>query len=332
MMLNSLYDKDQVYYSELDNFCFESCVRQVLEGNSKHNVSVILNYSMGFILYEDRNHIMIESEQDYSSILPTYSEYFHYYEESRVDYDKVWKENVLCLEKGNALIVGVDTFYLPYLPYFKKSHGKHAIIIAGYDKEKEEVYVIDWFSQWKYKGKFSASILHESRENFDYGVKRMYPWAYLDPLTNELDLKVAIAENICLTIKQYYTKGKELQGIFALEHIYNKLIKQQDNYHELKEYFSQLSVQLKYVASRKNMFSLFLKEASYICESETITRCYQLLLVDAKYWKRLLFLLMRGTFRVETSITQIIEQLAEIIKVEYSIRNELVDYYDSCIG
>lgn len=317
-----IFETELIYHKEYDFFCFDSCVRQIIESYGNPHLYFIMNYSIGLEIVRERGDFQIITEKDYDCLLPEYLSRFHFYNGYNTGREQIWKDNKRVIQEGYPIIVDVDTYYLPYLPYFKKSHGKHAVIIAGYDDDM--VTIIDWFSTWLFKGRINSQQLWDARLPYNRSAING-SWAYLEKFDQKvLDVSYLIRRNIEITLNQYCTQGESIRGINALEEIIFILEKERDcDLISLKWFISYLSRELHITAMRKSLFVLFLKSAYNITGEKMIFDCLNNMTINVQIWTKLIYQLMIGSYKPEMCFFRIIYLIHEIIKLETKVMFQL---------
>jgi hypothetical protein len=68
------------------------------------------------------------------------------------------------LDQNTPLIVTLDLYFLPYLPFSeRKFHNTHFLIVTGYDSDSNHAFIIDSFAG--YQGNLSLDILCRARQS-----------------------------------------------------------------------------------------------------------------------------------------------------------------------
>lgn len=273
MIFEDLYNFNYFENDLYDAFCMQSCVKNVLDFWGYKNSFSFLNATLMLELHESKNSNMgfdILYDLSYHSVL-------HFCSENIVD---EWKdcsetENVLCenmlaLAKGVIPIVQVDSYYLPYLPYYKKSHGAHSIILCGSDNYSN-IYVVDWMKPWFFKGKISRREFLQARESnneYDNGPFSGYPisnkWIGIRNIKWDMPLYNALSITIKESILNFYeknSKDKVFSGLNALKWLYNRMMTNEDDigmfcqyiYDKLYFYYKKHLLLLNYLKSIQNV-------------------------------------------------------------------------------
>ena len=205
-----------------DTFCFQNCLKILLGGLGIENAEYYINKSMSFIVnrldtfeldYEFGIHARSLLPQFDNKVVRLIPEY---------DYKRVFEENIKYVHEHDPIIVGVDTYYLSYLPYYLKSHGKHAIILTGYNENDHKVEIVDWMEPWYYKGYISDEEFlnaRNSQNESDGGMFAGSPvnnnWTkVIDKNGWDATLSQIIRYTIELSLVQYY-HPKKLNDVFC---------------------------------------------------------------------------------------------------------------------
>lgn len=335
-MILDIYTHKQSFYEEYDTFCYQNCIRQILEYYNISHSNFYINTSLSFLIEINGENSYRIINEDVRGLIPTYKDCAKRIYPINKNGNLVWQENLEKLKKGIPLIVGVDSYYLPYLPYYKKSHGIHTVILTGYTEETNEVSIIDWFEPWFFKGNVRLDIFIEARNSkneYDGGVFSGYPvynnWAELEISGLNGRIDKLIDENIENSIHQYfrkYSKPNEKNGIHAWEYILNVLkeIKNNDYEHQ-KNFLKKLHVDIFKQLKRKYLFNRFLKDAYEEIDNKVILNLISNFDEIVAEWEILQSIAVKGTFKVRNDTFERLElRLERVIFLEKEIYKKLI--------
>lgn len=158
-----MFDEEQIYYDAYETFCYQNCIRQILEYYKVEDAFMYINACLSIIL-EVKNEGMyrVRFGKNAYGLMPSVSQNMFRVKDNRESY-LVWKDNLEYIKRDYPVIVSVDSYYLNHLPFYRKSHGSHCMIAVG--EEKNMPVVIDWNAPWYYKGKVDLGEFLEARDS-----------------------------------------------------------------------------------------------------------------------------------------------------------------------
>ena len=327
-----IFEQEQKYYKEYDTFCYQNSVRQVLEYMKVENAFSYINASLTLVLEFDENgDFTIHFDEDAYGVLPLASKLV-YRENDYRDIHVIWEENKKMIKSGVPIIVTTDSYYVPYLPFFQKSHGRHCFIVAGYNEANNNPIVIDWIEPWCYKGETDLKAFNESRQSENQsdggvfsGLEIDNNWSYIkEDGWDKLDAKAAVRELLEISYTQYSREDTEYKkhGISALKTIVD-LVEDIRKYEveDRKKKMRYLYSQLYWTIKRKCFFSFYIKQS---IENQLLSTEY--LVLAEKYqelydkWEKFInFLLKHSFLGKDQSIDKIKEKLNELIEEEIEL-------------
>ncbi|MBO4864001.1 MAG: hypothetical protein J5517_06530 [Eubacterium sp.] len=308
--MNEYYLNLKKEYNKIYNtFCYQNCLNILLGGLNIENPEYYINKSMSLIVHKtDGFDLDIEFGIYARSLLPKYdSKVIRLFPES--DYLTVFNENIDYIQQHDPIIVGVDSFHLSYLPYFHKSHGRHTIIMTGYDKVKSEVEIVDWMEPWFYRGYIpvdeflnARNSLNESDGGMFAGNPVMNNWAkVIDKNGWDASLDEIIKYTLDLSLQQYYfaeNHNDAYYGINALEYIKDMINYLEDQPVDIQSmYLDKLHKGFFRINRRREFWKYFLSSI-HICEGFenpdlVIQKLDELIDYSEKYIYRLIKSIMR---------------------------------------
>ena len=334
-MVLDYFNKPKTYYSGFESFCYQNCLRLLLEGSDISYASLYLNASLSLIIKYDEveNKLNFMQHENIRSLIPDYLNRVekHYYK-SNADAEKIFLENIRLIRNKNIpIITGVDVFYLPYTPYYHKNHGTHTLLLCGYEEPQKWVYVVDWYEPWFYNGiidKTEFLLARNSVSPYDGSIYSGEPilnnWAEVDIDGFNSDPTDLLKENIKLCLKQYFDEDKDLiVGIQALKILKNYL-SCNDNTQEM---YIELHKQLYIFLKRYKFFKQYLDIYGKHRPDKAIFELSFMMSNTIKIWDYLLMLVLKLSV-VESKITKhkIIINLGLIIDNEINFRERLLKF------
>lgn len=218
---------EQKYVDAFDSFCFQNSVLNVLKNYKIQNAIDYLNLGLSLTVVINRKcHFQYTTWKD--SLLPEFSKKLELHFEKNESIDNVTNKNMELVKNGYPLILSCDTFYLPYTPYFYRSHGNHTLIMYGVNDEGNQVKISDCFHTWNYNDYIDIDIINRARQSkneFDEGMFSGEPielgWAKLERYGWKEERKSLILWNLNIYLSNYYAKrvGKYRYGKDALTEV-----------------------------------------------------------------------------------------------------------------
>lgn len=338
-MLLDIYNEDQSAYSEYETFCYQNNVRQILEYMKVKNAFAFINASLSFeVRKENESDLYISSKAGSNTLIPMVKDLIFRKNDER-NIEDVWKDNIKMIESGYPLVITTDSFYIPYLQFYKKSHGRHCFIAAGFNENNLDPYVVDVCESWSHKGEMDLNDFYAARSSineFDGGVFSGVPirnnWAYIKKDGwDGFDSHDAVREVLKITYEQYNNASVDcLDGINAMKEVLKwlDLLKTVD-IEERKNKIRDLYDQLFWTIKRKNLFSFYVRKA---IEEDLLPKEYMVIADKSKElfenWDMFSkFILKHSFIGKEQSIDKIKEKLCEIMVSE----EELITLISGCI-
>ena len=253
--INEIYSKQLGKYDGYESFCYQNCLRILLENRYGLDALLLLN-TVPTIEFENNNKLFWGEKDGFRSLLPSVDQYIErtYYNEN-IDGNQVCNDNLKYIYKNEKpIIVGVDPYYLPYTSNYRCKHASHTIILCGYDLKKGNVYIIDWYKTWYYKGKLDIKTFIKARNSknekdssFYSGTPICNNWATIKKIPNISEDKL-FGETVKLAKSYYYNFSEEgiISALFSLQGCI-KLLEDESKYNDL--YFGMYTLH-----NRKKIF------------------------------------------------------------------------------
>ena len=329
-MLSPMYNEEQRYYDEYETFCYQNCLRQVLEYYKVKCAYLYINASLSIVYKEiDQDDFDISIDEEAYGVLPSFGSKVIRKSDDR-DNRVIWDENTSYIEKDYPIIVTVDSYYLKHLPFYEKSHGRHCMVVVG--EVEDNAIVVDWQAPWFYKGKVDLEELFAARNSQNEADGGVFSgnaiknnWAYIEKEGWEAEPSQLVKEIIEVT-KHQYTKFIENDTFYCI-----------DAYKKIKEYFGRLIEYdvterkkriknmynaLYWPVRKRNFFNFYIKRAidDKVLSSDNIgVYDYSVQLFDD--WTLFLnFVLKHSFIGKDSSIEKIVAELDKLIDKEETFK------------
>jgi hypothetical protein len=342
-MLLNIFNTKPSYYKEYESFCFQNCLRQVLEYYGVENAALYINSALSFVLESNNsypNGFKIKYNEHSCSTLPKYGDKVRrlYYDDDKNGED-VWIINKQKIDEGIPIITGVDVFYLPYQTYYNNSHGIHTLILCGYSELEDFINIIDWYEPWFFKGVINKKEFISARSSTNPQGEGVYSgtpirnnWAEIDTYGWESNPVELIYQTIDLSIEQYYNNAfvddqNVMQGINAIKRLYeivleNKVKIPEERSKFLKDLHNTLFVALK----RQKLFKLYLElSTQWVKINSIISAINQMKEVIEKWDLILMYILKASISKLDGTYDKVLNNMIENISFEEKIYDILVN-------
>lgn len=220
--INKIYEMEMEYFNGYESFCYQNCLRILLQGLNYKHPELYINAARTLRIGEENSTPYFCPHQNMRGLLPSiYDNVVRTYEEDGAE--EVWRKNMAFLcERDEPIVVGVDTYHLMYASNYKKNHAKHTMILCGYDLKKGEVYVIDWYAPWFYRGKVNIKDFLRARSSINEKDGTIYSgrainnnWAYINKFEPR-EPKVLLSEVINTSMKYFFLTSGEHEGVGSI--------------------------------------------------------------------------------------------------------------------
>lgn len=333
--ISSFMDHEIKTLSGIESFCYQNCQRILLEAMGVQHSVLFLNASLSFRFRPETGELFLD--ENIRSLLPSLLGHV-----SRTYYPKgtnameVFEENLSYMAEHNMpIIVGVDSYYLPYASNYQKNHAKHTLLLCGFDAGTELVYVIDWYPNWYYKGTVPLTLFLQARasENEDDGT--IYSgksiennWAIIEGITNRKP-RLLLRELLEVTEKEYYNdsaSGRDyLSGPTAIE----SLAKYVGDIEQGEE-FRRIHKPIKVMMKRYDFFRQYLECYDEQGNQEVIKQLIRRLEEESEEWDRVTMLTVKASMSLSTRVKEKIGQCFErIILLESEIKKSIEQLKES---
>lgn len=329
--VHDFYYTDLDYFEGYESFCYQNCLRLLLKSFGIKDSWAYINASMS-LLYKDKE---LLQHSGIRSLLPEFSQFVQriYYDDT-VNAEDVFKDNMNFVLKNNMpIIVGADTYYLNYASNYMKNHAIHTLILCGYDSVTDDVYIIDWYAPWFFKGTIKkADFLkaRQSKNEYDGSIYSGSPirnnWAYIKKDIMEKNKKKLLDTVIKLSFEQCYNPSNSVDeaftGIEALKKLSEDVSK--GGYLDYEAIFHQFYGMIK----RHSFFKQYLVNYSNSEKDYSITAVIESLNNTISMMKIVSMLLLKQSKSSSTRNSErIIKNMSILICNEEIVRNQLCLYF-----
>lgn len=322
--INEIYNMKLIYYDGYESFCYQNCLRILLQSMGYKHPELYINAAMTLCLQKKTGGISFEFHDEMRGLLPSFhSNIVRIYEKD--DAYLMWEKNRSYLsERHEPIIVGVDTYYLPYASNYQKNHAKHTLILCGYDLMEDVVYVIDWYPTWFYRGKVKLVDFLKARSSRNESDGSIYSgspiennWAYINRF-EACTSEELMREFLKTSVEKFFSPICEEEGIEAIGKMCNEL-KGDCNIDFNSSYRSVFAT-----VRRVSFFTQYLKIYNY-CYGEIIFKTLFERLNETKGdWEMLQFLFMKQLWsKKEANLIKIAKHMESIYQKEKEIGEEL---------
>jgi hypothetical protein len=269
------------YEKEYEYFCIKNCIKQILTFCGVHVPIFYINCSLGWQISfsENAKHgYSFQTGTLFSNLILSHEQQIKDYSMKDYDLQSAWENNQLKINQGHPIIVLVDTFYLPYTPYYKTKHSVHSIILCGYTAKTNEFDVIDWYAPWFFKGTVSKTVIEEARLSniSDDGVLGNtcidFTWFELQDMNWQND-NIVYRQNFKCNLDRFFdsssegsiTKGNSV--LYELCDVLEKNINSNDDKSVSADFLKDFHSQLFFVPYNKNLFKCYIQHLmQYDCD------------------------------------------------------------------
>lgn len=329
-----IYYQNQVFYDPFQYFCYKNCYLNILRYYNVKNPEFYIDYSLDWIVLKNDDFnfgfdFQLGSAHD--NLVPPFDNKLLKFDKTIKPCDEIWNLDVDNLNKDIPVVVAVDVYYLKFTPYYYKKHSIHSIIIAGYEKENDIIYVIDWYPPWCFKGEITKNELDLARNSLNEhdGILSGIPINYESIVITrggfcEDEIKL-IKEQINSTLGKFYldksknniTKG-EYHGYQAINEISVFL---EDNMSldssERIKFLENIYEKLYFVCSKKKLFYWFLERVEDEYPIISVEKTLDSLESTMKLWKTLQSLIIKCTIKnTDAAYEKILITMEQVIQEE----------------
>ncbi|WP_370750699.1 hypothetical protein [Eubacterium sp.] len=296
--IHDIYNKKIEHYEGYESFCYQNCQRIILEYIYGSKAVLFIN-TVPSIEIEVGDKLKLRGKSDFRSLLPSINKYAKRIYYTTVESVKdIFKRNIKFIYENNSpIIVGADTYFLPYTANYKKSHAKHTLILCGFDLTRNVVYVIDWYSPWFYKGEVDIETFLQARNSKNEKDDSYYSgspiennWAYIEKIPQYSADKL-FDETIKLSKKFYFNNSDN--GVIAALSLLLKHISVMENETDYNRVFYYMYTLL----NRKKIFLQYIEYYSNLKQLDRNIEFIAQLKKNVANWDVIVILLLKQSKR-----------------------------------
>lgn len=322
--INEIYDMELTYYDGYESFCYQNCLRILLQAMGYKYPELYINAAMTLRLQEKTEGICFEFHNEMRGLLSNFDlNVVRTYEKENANV--IWEKNRTYLsERNEPIIVGVDTYYLPYASNYRKNHAKHTLILCGYDLTEDVVYVIDWYPTWFYRGKVKMDDFLKARSSRNESDGTLYSgspiqnnWASINRFETCTPEEL-MREFLKISVEKFFSPICEKEGIEAIDEMCNQL---------------QNSYCIDFNSSYRSVFSIVRRISFFIQYLKIYNNSYEEIISKTLFerlnetkddWEMLQFLFMKQLrSKKEANLIKISNHMESIYQKEKKIGEEL---------
>ncbi len=333
--IHEIFYKDLNFLDGYESFCYQNCQRLLLESQGLKYPELYINTALSFS-YNIKNDD-IYSVYGSRSLLPSLETNVKrlYFDDKLDMVTEVFMQNLEYIDKNELpIIVGVDTFFLEYAINYQKNHAIHTLIMCGYDLDKSEIYVIDWYKPWLFKGTVKLEDFLKARNSLNPFDGTMFSgepirnnWAFIDSLT-PLSADQLFKELIKISIHNYYEKDENdyiFKGIEALRSVKDRLLSSEDINLFKDFYFKLLKISKRYKLFKESLLS-YRNLSQNNKEIELLEETLKTLQDSINFWDILLMVILKGSMKLSDKTKErLINNFNSLIENEEKLKTNLYD-------
>lgn len=320
-----LYNSEPFFFAGFETFCYQNCQRLLLGTQGIKCPEIYINSALSLDFHLGSNEII--SGKNCRSLLPSYlgSVKRFYYESA--DASEIFNENIkYMVENDSPVIVGIDSYYLPYASNYMKNHARHTLILCGYDLEKSEVNVIDWYPPWFYKGKVPMESFISGRQSGNPYDGTLFSgknignnWAYIERIEQKPPQN--LLQELFSTVKENYYDDKNEADVY---HGINAIVKIREHVNMLQdaEAFTKLYKKLNVATKRYKLFKQCLECYLQWNTHEGLSECVENAERVIKEWDIVIMLILKtGRLKNEKNVQRLNSKIDELIDAEIKLKD-----------
>lgn len=330
-MQNYVHDffyNDLDYYEGYESFCYQNCLRLLLKAMGISNPWSYINASMSLI-YKDKEFLQ---HKNIRGLLPEYSNFVkRIYYDDIISAEDVFRANINFIVKNKKpIIVGVDTYYLKYASNYMKNHAIHTLIMCGYDSLTDDVYVVDWYAPWFFKGAVKKEDFvkaRNSKNEYDGTIYSGTPiknnWAYVENILSLKNPENLLYTALKLSFNQYYS-GLDNVGILGVNAL--KCFKEDINTIDSIN-FGKIYYQFYTAIKRHSFFKQYLENHLDYCNNDIVLEIVDLTSKSIATLEIISMLLLKQSKLITIRTSERIIKNLEIVIENETIINRLIMSY-----
>lgn len=314
----------------IESFCYQNCLRIVLQLQGIKNSELYLNAAISFG-FDQRRELLL-TRQHIRSLIPQFSDLVkrkEYFDEQSAE--KIFRENIEYIKKNNtAIIVGVDTYYLEYATNYLKNHARHTVVLCGYDSVNRKVKIIDWYPPWYFIGDISLEAFMNARASQNESDGTIYSgkpinnnWAKVEliPQKSEKELLMGLLADMVLKLNSDENSKEIVYGIDAMKE-FGRFIEKTSDSKKLQDTYKKLIV----ITKRYNFFRMYM---SHFDNIDIVRNIILNLDYQIDEWDRVSMLILKASISYSSKIKDKINiRLNNLIENEKELNCNIMQLYN----
>lgn len=327
--INKIFYNDFIFYPGFETFCYQNCQRILLEAQGIVHSELYINAALSLVYNKATNDIF--TRDGIRTLLPSYQGKVKrfFYKSTEKKTKEVFFNNIEFMKKNDrAIIVGIDSYYLKYVTNYRKNHARHTLILCGFDLDKKEVYVIDWYPDWYYKGIVPIEdflVGRESENPYDgtmfSGSSIENNWAYISDI-GSAEPKVLIKELLDIILKEYYANDSCIGILYGIKAL--KALKEYIKGMGIADEFMSLYRKLNHISKRNMLFCQYLECYENITNIDELYECIKISKKIVDDWNIILMLFLKCSKAFSDKIRGKLLQRYEILIEDEEERKQLL--------
>lgn len=326
--MNDFLLHDIGFMPGIESFCYQNCLRIILGLQGIENPELHLNSTLS--LNFDISKGQIDLDGNIRKLLPSEDNCVirKYYDSDYSAHD-VFEENIKYITEHNSpIIVGVDSFFLPYATNAGINHARHTLILCGWNEKTKEVDIIDWYPPWYFKGSIGLTdflLARTSKNEYDgsiySGVMIGNNWAVVEGVKqrNRMDL---LSELLDTVNQKYYKERNEkiLYGPEAIEAMKGMLM----TCSEASQY-DDLHKRLWNIEKRYRFFAGYLECVGKDIFYDEIEKIVYFANSEADEWDKMLMLSAKGRISPSDKVRdKFLMRIDKVLSVDHSLKKYIL--------
>lgn len=331
--IHEIFNSQPVFLEGFETFCYQNCQRLLLKAQGVEYPELYINAALFMDFNADDGEVL--KGKDMRSLLPSYIKNVKRFFDESASAGDIFNENIRYMtENDSPVIVGIDSYYLPYASNYMKNHARHTLILCGFDLKSKEVSVIDWYPPWFYKGKVPLAEFLAGRQSGNPDDGTLFSgksignnWAYIERF--EQDRPKKLLKELFSTVKDNYYDCTDSGGIYhgtaAVVRIKEYLNSLQDS-----DKFASLYKQLNIASRRYRLFKQYLECYLQADTYEGIAECVECAGKVAENWDIVLMLILKtGRLKSEKNVQRLNLKMNELLYAEEQLKSNIFNIYES---
>lgn len=294
---HSILNEDILKLPGFESFCYQNCQRILLQAMGVKYPELYINATLSLNFNTKSGVVGMGSR--IRSLLPSVDKYVFRTEYETESAEEIFSENKAFIIKNKIpVIVGADTFYLPYASNYMKNHARHTLLLCGFDESADNVSIVDWYPDWYFKGTVPTKLFLKSRGSdnpYDgtifSGCAIKNNCAYIERF-EEKNPSVLIRELLSVMRSEYYSAPTDsiVYGIDAVVAIQSRIMDEND-----AVFFKSLHKKINITSKRYKFFRQYILSASKVmnlADFESSVICLDNVIND---WDIILMLLLKAS-------------------------------------